>query len=103
VISLNPVLALQADSLFQLLPACRALLVMVCCLTSPFSTTAADKSLDLKSLPAPERVIVPQLRGPVTVAGDLTEPAWANGAVLTPFFRTMAPELSERNRRSYLV
>ncbi|MCI0747602.1 MAG: carbohydrate-binding family 9-like protein [Verrucomicrobia subdivision 3 bacterium] len=83
--SLNLVPALRAGSLFQLLPACRALLAVVWCLMSLFSTTAADKSIDLKSLPAPERVIVPQLHGPVIVDGDLSEPAWANAAVLTPF------------------
>jgi hypothetical protein len=47
---------------------------------------AAEISLDSKSLPAPKRVVVPKLQGPIKVDGDLSEPVWAKAAVLQPFF-----------------
>src|SRR6267143_1234711 len=75
-------------SAFQERPsALPAILVIVCCLVALFSTTAADKSIDLKSLPTPERVVVPKLNGPVTVDGDLSEAVWTKAAVLSRFFQ----------------
>src|SRR6185436_4776221 len=47
---------------------------------------AADPAPDLKSLPAPKRIVVPKLRGRIKVDGELNEPAWAKAAVLQPFF-----------------
>jgi hypothetical protein len=71
---------------FQHRPAAfRVILVVVWCLVTFFSTVAADKSIDLKSLPAPTRVVVPKLHGPVTVDGDLSEAVWTKAAVLSPF------------------
>lgn len=46
---------------------------------------AAAPSPDPKSLPAPKRVVVPKLRDPIKVDGELNEPAWAKAAVLQPF------------------
>jgi hypothetical protein len=63
----------------------RVILVAVGCLIALLPTTAADKAVDPKTLPAPKRVMVPKLQGPVTVDGDLSEPVWANAALLTPF------------------
>jgi len=59
-----------------------------CCFTCA-STTAADKSTNPNpdSLPPPKRVVVPKLRGPVTVDGDLNEAVWSKAAVLSPFFQ----------------
>ncbi len=48
---------------------------------------AADSTPDPKSLPAPKRIVVPKLRGPIIVDGDLSEPVWAKAAVLTPFLK----------------
>jgi cellulose/xylan binding protein with CBM9 domain len=47
----------------------------------------ADKSVDPKSLPAPNRVLVPKLQGPVTVDGDLSEPVWTKAAAVSPFLQ----------------
>src|SRR6266540_777450 len=69
------------------LAAFRIILVTVWCLVILFSTVAADKSTDLKSLPTPKRVVVPKLQGPVTVDGDLSEAVWTKAAVLSPFFQ----------------
>ena len=75
-------------SAFQQRPAAfRVILTTVWCLVTFFSTVAADKSIDLKSLPMPKRVLVPKLQGPVTVDGDLSEPVWTKAAVLSPFFQ----------------
>lgn len=38
-------------------------------------------------VPAPLRVVVPRLAGPVVVDGELSEPAWERAAVLPPFQR----------------
>src|ERR1051326_5919329 len=65
----------------------RALFAAGSCLATLVCTAAADKSVDLKSLPAPQRIVVPRLRGPITVDGDLNEPVWAKAAVLSPFFQ----------------
>jgi hypothetical protein len=65
--------------------ALRVIPVVVWYVVTCFSTMAADKSFDLKSLPAPGRVVVPKLRGPLTVDGDLSEAVWARAAVLSPF------------------
>src|SRR5215831_9971742 len=40
-----------------------------------------------KDLPAPKRVVIPKLRGPVTIDGELNEKVWAKAARLEPFFR----------------
>ncbi len=74
-------------SAFQQRPAAfRVILVLVGCLMALLTTGGADKSVDPKSLPAPKRVLVPKLQGPVTVDGDLNEPVWTKAAVLSPFF-----------------
>ena len=52
-----------------------------------FPLAGAEKAADLKSLPAPKRVVIPRLRGPVKVDGDLGEPAWSKAVVLTPFYQ----------------
>jgi len=71
---------------FQHWPAAfRIIFVVVGCLVTFFSAVAADKSIDLKSLPAPNRVVVPKLHGPVTVDGDLSEAVWTKATVLSPF------------------
>src|SRR6266853_750663 len=84
----NPPAALRAASPLQRwAPACRNVLVVMSCLMALLATRGADKSVDPKSLPAPKRVLVPKLQGPVTVDGDLSEPMWTKAAVLSPFFQ----------------
>ena len=71
---------------FQNRPAAfRVILVVGWSLSILFPVVAADKSIDLKTLPVPKRVVVPKLHGPVTVDGDLNEAAWTRAAVLSPF------------------
>jgi len=65
----------------------RVIRVMLWCLVTSFSTAAADKSTDLKSLPTPKRVVVPKLHGPLTVDGDLSEPVWTRAVAVSPFSR----------------
>jgi hypothetical protein len=73
---------------FQHRPAAlTAVLVVAWCFMSLLAAGGADKSTGLKSLPAPQRIVVPKLQGPVTVDGDLSEPVWAKAAVLSPFFQ----------------
>src|SRR3989442_6196056 len=86
--STNTSAEFSIPSAFQQRPAAfRVILTTVWCLVTFFSTVAADKSIDLKSLPMPKRVLIPKLQGPVTVDGDLSEPAWTKAAVLSPFFQ----------------
>lgn len=42
---------------------------------------------DPATLPAPGRVVVPRLTGPVTIDGELNEAAWTHAARLSPFLR----------------
>jgi hypothetical protein len=62
----------------------RAILLMV--LSGSLLLSAAERMPNPKSLPAPKRIVVPKLNGPVTIDGDLTEPVWAKAAVLEPFY-----------------
>jgi hypothetical protein len=62
-------------------------LVAMCCLIAFLAAGGAEKSVDPKTLPAPKRILIPKLQGPVTVDGDLSEPVWTKAAVLSPFFR----------------
>ena len=52
------------------------------------SGSTAETNSDVKSLPAPKHVVVPKLRGPVVIDGELNEPAWAKAVVLQPFFQS---------------
>ena len=40
---------------------------------------------DPASLPAPRRVVIPKLQGPLTLDGQLDEPVWAKAAEIGPF------------------
>jgi hypothetical protein len=46
------------------------------------SAPAKAAPIDPKTLPAPKRVVVPKLTGPLTIDGELNEPVWARAAVL---------------------
>ena len=48
---------------------------------------AADAAPDPKSLPAPSRIVVPKLSGPIQVDGELTEAAWKQAALIPNFFQ----------------
>jgi hypothetical protein len=48
---------------------------------------AADNPVDLKSLPALKRTIVPQLHEAIKVDGELEDAGWKKAAVLEPFLR----------------
>jgi hypothetical protein len=54
-------------------------------LVAALGAAAAEKPVDPKTLPAPQRSVIPKLRGVVTVDGELGEPMWAKAAVLGPF------------------
>ncbi len=56
-------------------------------LAAALGLRAADQSPDPKTLPAPKRVVVPRLNGPIKIDGNLIEPVWAKAAVLKPFFQ----------------
>ena len=43
---------------------------------------AAEPARDAASLPAPKRVVVPKLSGPIKIDGELSEPVWTNAAIL---------------------
>ncbi len=67
----------------------RATLLAVCLLT-PFALLAAEKAAevkDLNNLPAPNKTVVPKLKGTLKVDGDLNEAVWAKAAVLKPFVK----------------
>ena len=88
MMSPDPASGLRAALPFQRwLPAYRNILVIVWCLMAFLAACGADVSANPKSLPAPKRVLVPKLRGSLTVDGDLSEPVWTNAAVLSPFFQ----------------
>ena len=88
MMSTDSSVALGAASTFQCRLLARPnLLAAVGCLIALLAASAADKSPDPKSLPAPKRALVPKLQGPVAVDGDLSEPVWAKAAVLSPFLQ----------------
>jgi hypothetical protein len=62
------------------------LAVVMLALTTLLPATAGEKSPDLKSLPAPKRVVVPKLDGRIKLDGELNEPVWSKAAVLGPFY-----------------
>src|SRR5882762_7018964 len=78
----------------------RAILVVVWCLVTLFSTVAADKAIDLKSLPAPARLVVPKLHELIPVDGNLNEPVWTKAAAVSPFRQN---EDSAREREKTVV
>lgn len=51
----------------------------ILCLTTCLSAGAP--------LPTPKRVIIPKLKGPLTIDGNLDEPAWTRAALLSPFMQ----------------
>src|SRR5437763_9438127 len=48
---------------------------------------AGERTAEFKDLPAPKRVVLPKLRGELTIDGELKEKVWAKAARLEPFFR----------------
>jgi hypothetical protein len=46
---------------------------------------AGEPNPDIQSLPKPKRATIPKLKGPITIDGELSEPAWSKAAVLQPF------------------
>jgi hypothetical protein len=46
---------------------------------------AGTSSVDPRDLPPPKRVVVPKLKGTLTIDGELDEPVWAKAAKLGPF------------------
>lgn len=70
-------------------------------LTLPGSAASDSRSIpDPAQWPAPKRIVVPKLRGPVTIDGDLTEPVWARAAVLD---RLVLPDGSGPAREATVV
>ena len=62
------------------------LFAALCCLTPFLSTIGADKAdAERAPLPLPKRIVVPKLREPLTIDGNLHEPVWNKAAVLSPF------------------
>src|SRR5689334_17414292 len=61
----------------------------------------ADKKIpDPKTLPAPQRIVVPKLRGPITIDGELGEAVWAKAARVGPFMKN---DGSGREREATIV
>lgn len=58
-----------------------------CCLALVSAEAAPGKAElpDPKSLPAPKSVVVPRIKTPITIDGNLDEPAWSKAARLGPF------------------
>src|SRR5436189_6472555 len=77
-----------------------AMMAIALCLASLLPLSAAETSPDPKTLPAPKRIVVPKLRGPIKVDGHLDEAVWAKAAVLTPFFQN---DGSGRERENTVV
>src|SRR5947207_3307007 len=65
----------------------RGMSLVLLALANCCSLIAAEKAVDPQTLPAPKRVIVPKLRGPVKIDGDLSEPVWKKAALLNPFYQ----------------
>ncbi len=56
------------------------------CLSIPqFLAAQPARQGDLKTVPAPPRVIIPKLHGKVEIDGELDEPMWKKAALLKPF------------------
>src|SRR5687768_6322340 len=67
-------------------PSARLLLAVFCCLPPLLPANGADKpDAGRAPLPAPRRVVIPKLQGPLTVDGNLNEPIWTKAALLSPF------------------
>ena len=47
---------------------------------------AADAIPDLKTLPAPKRVVIPKLKASPKIDGELNEAVWSKAAILEPFY-----------------
>jgi len=62
-------------------------LALLSLLVSGAGLSAEEKSPELEALPAPKRVVVPKLHGPIKVDGKLDERVWAKAAVLEPFYK----------------
>jgi hypothetical protein len=85
--SLNPSATLRTVSPLQRWPwVYPTILVILACFMTLLRAGGADKPMDSKSLPAPKRVVVPKLHGPVSVDGNLSEAVWTKAAVISPFF-----------------
>jgi hypothetical protein len=68
----------------KLLSSCFVLAVW--CFLPILPAKGADKPAARPSpLPPPKRVLVPKLQGPLTIDGNLNEPAWSKAATLSPF------------------
>lgn len=52
-----------------------------------WSAHAAEPSAGSAAAPKPSHVVVPKLKGTLTIDGELDEPVWKKAAVLTPFRR----------------
>ena len=51
----------------------------------PAADAAKAAAPDPASLPEPRRIVVPKLRGELTLDGEFQEPVWAKAAVIGPF------------------
>ena len=69
-------------------------------LGSSSTSPAAEKTPDLRQLPAPSRTVVPKLSGTLAIDGELREPVWEKAAKLAPFFKN---DGSGREREATVV
>lgn len=72
---------------FRLMPPRVCFAALSLALALPPLPAADPAAPDPASLPAPNRVVVPRLAGPVSVDGELNEAAWTQAARLSPFRR----------------
>jgi hypothetical protein len=61
------------------------LFILCSAAAATLSVPAAETATQPKTLPAPNRIVVPKLHGTIKVDGELSEPMWEKAAVLSPF------------------
>ena len=85
---MQPILCLPRNSIFSRLTLLRSGLAAFVCIGANLCVDfAAENAPDPKQLPAPQRVVIPKLRGELKIDGDLKEAVWKKAASLKPFFQ----------------
>ncbi|HUR60115.1 MAG TPA: carbohydrate-binding family 9-like protein [Opitutaceae bacterium] len=61
--------------------------VLLATAAAAVAASSDKKNPDPKTLPAPQRLVVPKLRGPITIDGELDEAVWAKAARVGPLLK----------------
>ncbi|MSU20253.1 MAG: hypothetical protein EXS30_02525 [Pedosphaera sp.] len=83
----SPLQMVLTSPTFRRQSACLTMILFTFGFASLQPLHAADKSAEPKTAPAPKRIVIPKLRGPVDVDGELRETVWSKAAVLKPFYK----------------